>query len=309
MRFKTLYLAAVMLLAALQVVHADIYSNVYTLADVTQGNEGEVVDPSLNKEWEPGIDWHTMQIGSGGLYISNNKGTTYITLASNRTQFADADLWYRTGNNTDGYLIYNKEAGPNKVLAAPTTMKGTQGGDSYPIMVDKDHVPEGYTSTWLFAKSNDLGSNVEAFYMYEKGHEDYKVNNRNGKFAFWTGGADHGSSIQWKWAQRTMEVNMNTGTFTSKNSNWAKTWTSTASAPKLVVDAGANNMSIANSNATRIQAFRGTTEPQSYTISAGADYAIAAYSFDFVMSGTTAITLTDAAGHKYTSKEGVSKLK
>ena len=92
------------------------------------------------------------------------------------------------------------------------------------------------------------------------------------------------------------------GTFTSKNSNWAKTWTSTASAPKLVVDAGANNMSIANSNATRIQAFRGTTEPQSYTISAGADYAIAAYSFDFVMSGTTAITLTDAAGHKYTSK-------
>lgn len=92
------------------------------------------------------------------------------------------------------------------------------------------------------------------------------------------------------------------GTFTSKNNNWAKTWTSTASAPKLVVDAGANNMSIANSNATRIQAFRGTTEPQSYTISAGADYAIAAYSFDFVMSGTTAITLTDAAGHKYTSK-------
>lgn len=37
MRFKTLYLAAVMLLAALQVVHADTYSNVYTLADVTQG--------------------------------------------------------------------------------------------------------------------------------------------------------------------------------------------------------------------------------------------------------------------------------
>lgn len=132
MRFKTLYLAAVMLLAALQVVHADTYSNVYTLADVTQGNEGEVVDPSLNKEWEPGIDWHTMQIGSGGLYISNNKGATYITLASNRTQFADADLWYRTGNNTDGYLIYNKEAGPNKVLAAPTTMKGTQGGDPTP---------------------------------------------------------------------------------------------------------------------------------------------------------------------------------
>ena len=93
MKFKTLYLAAVMLLAALQVVHADTYSNVYTLADVTQGNEGEVVDPSLNKEWEPGIDWHTMQIGSVGLYLSNVKDATDITLASNLTQFADADLW------------------------------------------------------------------------------------------------------------------------------------------------------------------------------------------------------------------------
>ena len=34
MRFKTLYLAAVMLLAALQVVHADTYSNVYTLTSL-----------------------------------------------------------------------------------------------------------------------------------------------------------------------------------------------------------------------------------------------------------------------------------
>lgn len=41
--------------------------------------------------------------------------------------------------------------------------------------------------------------------MYEKGHERYKVNNRNGKFAFWTGGADtvaassgNGRSAPWR---------------------------------------------------------------------------------------------------------------
>lgn len=280
----------------------DSYSNVYTLADVTNGNDGEVIDEAMNTDWEDGIDWYTMQIGAGGLYLSNNGSVTYIALTSSRTEYADADLWYRTGNDTDGYTIYNKEAGPNKVLAAPTTMSGTTGDGSYPVMVNKNSIPSGYTATWMFTKSTNLGSDVEAYYMYEKGYESNKVNNRSGKFAFWTGGADAGSSIQWKWAQRTIDVNMNTGSFTSSNgSTWAKTWTSTATAPQLTLDAGYNNISMANSNGSRIQAFRGNYEPQNYTLSVGADYSVAAYSFDFIMSGTTAITVTDAQGNTYTS--------
>ncbi len=286
----------------------DKYSNVYTFGDVTDGNDGEVIDESLNTDWEPGIDWYTMQIGSSGIYISNNGKESYISLKSSRTEFADADLWYRTGNDTDGYTIYNKEAGPNMVLAAPTTMTGTNGGDSYPKMVSKSNIPSGYTDKWMFAKSTNLGNDVEAYYMYEKGYESNKVNNRNGKFAFWTTGADAGSTIQLKWAQRTMAVNMSTGTFTSSSGTWAKTWTSTATTPQLVVDAGYNNISMANSNTTRIQAFRGIYEPQAYTLSVGADYVVAAYSFDFKMSATTAVTLTDAAGNKFTSSATVQSV-
>ncbi len=285
----------------------DNYSNVYTLGDVTDGDDGEVYDEEQNAEWEAGIDWYTAQIGAGRLYLSNNTGT-YIALSSSKTEYSDADLWHREGNDKDGYTIYNKEAGPNKVLAAPTTMSGAEGGESYPVMVDKNSIPSGYTATWLFDKSTDLGSDTEAWYLYEKGYESNIVNNRNGKLAFWTGGKDAGSSIQWIWAQRTMAVNMSTGSFTSKNGTWAKTWTSTATEPQLVVDAGYNNMSTENSNATRIQAMVGKFSPQNYTISAGSGYCIAGYSFDFVMAATTAIDLTDAVGNKFTSTSSVQSV-
>ena len=281
------------------------YSNVFTLGDVTDGDDGEVIveDESLGDEWPYGIDWYTMQIGSAGLYVSNNGLADHISLSSTRTEFSDADLWYRVGNDTEGYTIYNKEAGTQKVLAAPTTMSNNNGETSYPIMVDKDNIPSGYTDKWLFAQSTNLGNDVEAYYMYEKGYENNKVNNRNGKFAFWSNGADAGSSIQWKWAQRTFAVNMESGTFTSTNPNgtWAQIWTSKATEPQLTVNAGLNNMNVENSNANRIQAFRGSSEPQAYTISAGTNYVVAAYSFDFVMSGSTSITVIDANSQSYAS--------
>lgn len=284
------------------------YSNVYTLGDVTNGNDGEIIDESLNTTWASGIDWHTMQIGSAGLYISNNGAADHIALKSNKTTYSDADLWYRTGNATEGYTFYNKQAGPNKVLAAPTQMSGQEGGNSYPIMVEKSKMPAGYTDKWLFSKSNNLGADVEAFYIYEKGNEKNKLNNRDGKLAFWTGGADHGSSIQMKWAERTVEVNMSTGSFTTLKGKWAQIWTAKATTPKLLLDAGYNNMSVDNSDASRIQAFVGLHAPQTYTLKTDADYRIAAYSFDFVMADKTGITVTDANGKAFTSKASVQNI-
>lgn len=279
----------------------DAFSNVYTLGDVTDGDKGEIVDEALNVEDESIVDWFTMRIGAGGLYVSNNGSKSYISLTTSKTTYADADLWRRTGNDTEGYTIINKEAGPDMVLAAPVKMLGTTGGESYPIMVNKNKIPEGYTALWLFAKSSNLGNNVEAYYMYEKGYTSNKVNNRDGKFAFWNGGADAGSTIRWEWAQRDISVNMATGSFTTSNGTWAKTWTSKAGEPKLVLDAGYNNMNVTASDETRIQAYVGKYSPQAYTLSAGANYSIAAYSFDFVMADNTAVKVIDASGKSYTT--------
>lgn len=279
----------------------DAFSNVYTLGDVTDGDKGEIVDEALNVEDESIVDWFTMRIGAGGLYVSNNGSKSYISLTTSKTTYADADLWRRTGNDTEGYTIINKEAGPDMVLAAPVKMLGTTGGESYPIMVNKNKIPEGYTALWQFAKSSNLGNNVEAYYMYEKGYTSNKVNNRDGKFAFWNGGADAGSTIRWEWAQRDISVNMTTGSFTTSNGTWAKTWTSKAGEPKLVLDAGYNNMNVTASDETRIQAYVGKYSPQAYTLTAGAEYSIAAYSFDFVMADNTAVKVIDASGKSYTT--------
>lgn len=279
----------------------DAFSNVYTLGDVTDGDKGEIIDEALNVEDESIVDWFTMRIGAGGLYVSNNGSKSYISLTTSKTTYADADLWRRMGNDTEGYTIINKEAGPDMVLAAPVKMLGTTGGESYPIMVNKNKIPEGYTALWQFAKSSNLGNNVEAYYMYEKGYTSNKVNNRDGKFAFWNGGADAGSTIRWEWAQRDISVNMATGSFTTSNGTWAKTWTSKAGEPKLVLDAGYNNMNVTASDETRIQAYVGKYTPQAYTLSAGAEYSIAAYSFDFVMADNTAVKVIDASGKSYTT--------
>lgn len=263
-----------------------------------------------NTAWEGNADWYTMQIAAAGLYVHNNGTENKIVLDRATTEYADCDLWMREGSNAEGYLLYNKECGPNKVLAAPSDASANTGGNTYPVMVDKDKVPAGYVARWMFTPSSDLGD-TEAWYVYEKGYPNNKLNNRSNVLAFWTGGADAGSSIQWRWAQRTMQVNTSTGTFTAMNGNgtWAKTWTSNATKPTLILDAGHNNMSVANSNATTIQAFRGTSEPETYTLSAGeSGYFVSGYSMDFVMSGSTAITVKDANDKSYTSSKTVQTI-
>lgn len=261
---------------------------------------------SEETEWATGIDWYTFRIGASGYYITDGGGADRISLSRTTSDLEDTDLWTRQGNDNTGYMIYNKAAGPQMVLAAPTTMKGTTGAESYPILVPKNNIPEGYTAVWSFAPSTDLTFNDPAqkgYYMYEAGYPANKVNIRNSTLAFWTGGADSGSTIYFTWAKVEQEVNMDKGTFTAFNGNktWAKTWTSHATTPQYTLDAGYNNMSVANSKEGTIQAFRGNYEPQAYTLSAGSDYIISAYSFDFVMSGQVPITVTDALGHTFTS--------
>ena len=116
-------------------------------------------------------------------------------------------MWCFTGNEEDGYYIYNKQAGPTKVLAAPTAMLGSTGANSYPVLKEKDNLPTGYTAVWRFMDSNSLGSTDVAYaYMYEDGYVANKVNNRDNKLAFWNGGQDSGSTLQIRYATSTTDI-------------------------------------------------------------------------------------------------------
>ena len=148
-------------------------------------------------QFAQGTPWYTLQIAANGYVIADNGTADHIALEEVMSDAtADAQLWAFEGDNTNGYKLYNKQAGATKVLAAPTTMLGNTGASSFPIVVDANALPEGYTDMWQFNTSSDLGSGDTYFYMHEKGYSMNKVNNRDNKLAFWNGGADGGSTLQ-----------------------------------------------------------------------------------------------------------------
>ena len=154
------------------------------------------------------IPWYTIQIGQQGYVLANNGSASYISLNNTDIDTENlAQLWCFTGNEEDGYYIYNKQTGPSMVLAAPTTMMGTTGANSYPVLKDKNNLPSGSTAVWRFMDSKDLGSSDVAYaYMYEDGYVSNKVNNRDNKLAFWNGGQDGGSTLQIRYVSSTTGI-------------------------------------------------------------------------------------------------------
>ena len=244
--------------------------------------------------------WYTIQVGSSGLVMADNGKANQISLSTTNVTCQDAELWCFVGNAAKGYRLYNKQAGAGKVLASPKTMTGTTGSTAFVALRDTADLGSGFVCDWLFADSKDLGSVVNAQYMYQKGAPDNKVNNRDNVLAFWTGGADAGSSLKILFGETTLNVAANTGTFTSSNpgKTWHKTWQSTATDPKLTLDAGYNNMTTSGNT---LVAYAGQYRPQAYTLSVDPKYCVAGYSFDFVAHNNKT-GLTVIAGDKtYTS--------
>lgn len=159
-----------------------------------------------NGNFANGTTWYTIQIGQAGYVLYDNGTADYIALNNTEVDIDNpAHLWCFTGNENEGYRIYNMQAGGSKVLAAPTKMLGNTGNSSYPTLQPIDALPDGYTDLWKFADSEDLGSkNVSHAYMYEVGYESHKVNNRDDKLAFWNGGADAGSTLRIYFAKKTV---------------------------------------------------------------------------------------------------------
>ncbi|MBO5922328.1 MAG: hypothetical protein J6Q48_08095 [Bacteroidaceae bacterium] len=161
-----------------------------------------------NGEFVGEIPWHTIQIGQDGYVLADNGSASYIALNNTNLDTENpAQLWCFTGNEEDGYYIYNKQAGPTKVLAAPIAMNGNTGANSYPVLKEKDNLPNGYIAVWRFMDSKDLGSSDVAYaYMYEDGYIANKVNNRDNKLAFWNTGQDGGSTLQIRYVSSTTDI-------------------------------------------------------------------------------------------------------
>lgn len=232
---------------------------------------------TAGQEFPANTTWYTLQIGSSGLFLSDNGTEKFIALGRGVSQTQDIDLWCFVGNDTDGYRIYNKAAGTSKVLAASTANAANTGGDAYVILKEANKL-EGYIDRWVFSKSDKLTGKT-AYFINLKGHDSWKINDRGGKLAFWTGGADHGSSVQIAPLGGEVVVAANTGTFTK--SNPAKTyhaqWTSSGVLP-LTLDSNGNNM---NASGNILQLHSGGNKRASYTFTAPVGFVLKSVEMDF----------------------------
>lgn len=240
--------------------------------------------------------WYTIKIGKAGAVISDNGENDHIALTTTTTMYDHADQWCVVGDDTNGYRLYNRQAGSKKVLASPKTMsEGDEGGKSFVILKDVDQLGDDYVADWLFADSNDWGTDANGQYMYQKDNVSNKVNNRDNKLAFWTGGADLGSALKFEFAEGAFDVTPSTGTGLSTTS-FGKVWTSNSTKPRVVFSTGYNNNKIINGYITL---YVGSSKSP-LTITTATGDTITGYSFDFCNYDATDVTLT-ANGVTYTA--------
>lgn len=280
---KTLLLSLAFGLSAAGAFAADVFTPPFETTTIEGG------------QFAVGTRWYTLQISTNGFHISNPGNDGAIQLVRTTTELDDKDLWCFVGMPETGYRIYNKATGTSKVLTAPKTMEGQAGGGSLVTLRDVAEAAT-YDADWKFEMSTDLGADKPAVYMYPSGQPSHKVNNRDARFSFWTGGKDHGSSLQVLFAMQRVQVSVDKGTMTTQGSSTYKNaWTSTQTAPQVRLTAVANNMLAKDNN---LWAYVGNKVlPSDYTLTAGAGYSIRGFEFD-AKSAEAGKHLTVAAGNK-----------
>ena len=243
--------------------------------------------------------WYTLQIAAPGFYISDNGTASYIALDATSTKFEDADLWCFTGNESDGYRIYNKKRGVKHVLASPKTMSGTTGSTAYPVMKNTILLGTTYVAEWAFDDTDILGDDTPAYYMSQKINSSNILNNRESKLAFWTAGKDAGSAVQILAARTDVTVSMSTGSFTAGSGSFSSNWQATGDYP-VNLNSGVNNMT---SDGDNLKIYSGTALTSTYTITAPDGWRVLGYQFDMQASESAAegVTLTTCDNQVFTA--------
>lgn len=147
-----------------------------------------------NNQFSPNTKWQLLTINNKYLYYTDDNTNIKVTDAYQNT---DAYLWAFHINENGSTIIYNKAAGPTKVLAAGA-MTGQNGGGTCPRFVEANNIPEGQIAEWNGAKSFSI-SGKDGFFLYRGDNYSEKMNLRNVDgtdcLSFWTAGANEGSTF------------------------------------------------------------------------------------------------------------------
>lgn len=158
------------------------------------GQPSEFVTTTIaDGKFAASTQWYVITNGQDGARLYDQGEDEAILLPQNPADptGADNELWCVVGSATEGYRLYNKGAGTARMLASPAEMTGTTGGTSYAIL--KAPGDTGYIYDWDITSSSAW--TAPAYFIGQHGIAANKLNSRDGKLAFWTGGAGLGSSF------------------------------------------------------------------------------------------------------------------
>ena len=137
--------------------------------------------------------WYYLDL-KDGKYLFYEEGQTNIPLTKTEVDSnnKDAYTWGFIGDPVNGFQIVNYAAGSSMILSSTTnTFDGNTGGSTYPVMTTTP-VPDGNNTLWIFTAST---YRENGFYIGQKDNASNRLNSRDSKLAYWTGGANDGSTF------------------------------------------------------------------------------------------------------------------
>ena len=128
-------------------------------------------------------------------YLSHKSGQDHIALNDEAKTIdennKDAFTWAFVGNPFQGYHIVNRATGNTHVLSSSTSVEGNDA-NVFPVMTELSTLASGNNEYWIPTSSSNIAN---GFYLAQKGFASNRLNNRGSKLAYWTGGADGGSTF------------------------------------------------------------------------------------------------------------------
>lgn len=139
--------------------------------------------------------WYTIYLRGTYLSVENVDDNAYFLSGNGFSTInnnIDKGLWCVVGDDTNGYKLYNKSAGTDKVLGI-NYVSGSTGGAARAKMVDAstENATTAGANNWLttFNIHKNTQKNVGAFSLSVKGLTNYYLNQRTPYLAFWISGS------------------------------------------------------------------------------------------------------------------------
>lgn len=175
------------------------FTSLMTYGQTNKGPLARIVTSATmptGSEWPADVKWQYLTVHTDRTPLQYVPGQSPMVLNPSTMPLTytgdDNRLWAIIGTPAQGYRIYNKAAGPGKILSSP---KGNLGG--FPILKDISSLGASDIERWRFifprtSRLPDLDRDIPgAVFIAEQGTEN-RLNRNGNRLGFWSD-ADEGS--------------------------------------------------------------------------------------------------------------------